>query len=508
MKTGLRKWIGILLAAAVIILMPVKSMAVEGTLGYEGGISAVDMSEDNTYYYTEMCFLTGRPIALTGTLTIEKRMRNETETATYTYRLQNPEEGASLTRVVIYETISDNKVNGQITESSRLTRLPTEVINIGATTYNLRDYNFSRSHITDPKPALNYHAGEFAGKKTYIVNGNRDNTISVGMSGKYYAYDQYWSSTQTQKILYTLEASMMGANEPYQWGGSAEVTVSSTTRQQIKYSANEPWQISFDGGYVRTTWEESILDYHARLPEMDSNNMPTPVIKSYSERKSISTPPVLERLMVPNIKQLSGHWSQEPVSILFALEVIPGTGENYNINKYVTRREFVIMLMQAVKDIPKDPNLRTSTLTVRNRNKTVEESPFLDISVNDPDYELIKKAFDRKITAGVGRSNFNPESYITYSEAIKMIVSALGLENLAPWPYTNTPYVDNDNIPAYARNAASVAYSLGIFQGDERGYFNPQGAITNEQAAKLFYSLIQYMGDELVKDYSDRMLSF
>ena len=38
--------------------------------------------------------------------------------------------------------------------------------------------------------------------------------------------------------------------------------------------------------------------------------------------------------------------------------------------------------------------------------------------------------------------------------------------------------------------------------------FNPSGFITNEQAARLFYSLIQYMGDELVKDYSDRMLSF
>jgi hypothetical protein len=68
--------------------------------------------------------------------------------------------------------------------------------------------------------------------------------------------------------------------------------------------------------------------------------------------------------------------------------------------------------------------------------------------------------------------------------------------------------VDNDSIPAYARNAASVAYSLGIFQGDERGFFNPTGRITNEQAAKLFYNLIQYMGDELVKDYSDRILSF
>jgi len=507
MRTGLIKRICFIVAATVILMAPVEALAIEGTLGYEGGISAVNVNEGNEYYYTEMCFLSGKPIYLTGTLTIDKRMRNNIETATYTYRLENPEEGATLTRVIIYETTSETKANGQITESTRLTRLPTEVITIGNNRYNLVGYNFSRSLITDPKPALNYYAGEFAGRKTYAVNGNRDNTITVTISGKMYAYDQYWSSTQTQKVQYILEARMPG--EGYQWGGSAEVTVSTTTRQQIKYSANEPWQISFDGGYVRRTWEEAILDYHARLPEMDSSNRPTPVLKDYSGRTSISTPPVLERLMVPNIKQLSGHWAQEPVSILFGLGVIPGTGENYNINKYVTRREFIVMLMQAVRDVPEDPNLRVSTLTTsRNRNKTVEESPFLDVSIDDPDYPLIKKAYDRKIAVGTGYSYFNPDKYITYAEAIKMIVGALGLENLAPWPHAVTPYVDNDSIPAYARNAAAVAYSLGIFQGDERGYFNPSGYITNEQAARLFYNLIQYMGDELVKDYSDRMLSF
>ena len=55
-----------------------------------------------------------------------------------------------------------------------------------------------------------------------------------------------------------------------------------------------------------------------------------------------------------------------------------------------------------------------------------------------------------------------------------MIVSALGLENLAAYPYTSTPFTDNDLIPAYARNAASVAYTLGIIEADYMGRFNPQ----------------------------------
>ena len=127
--------------------------------------------------------------------------------------------------------------------------------------------------------------------------------------------------------------------------------------------------------------------------------------------------------------------------------------------------------------------------------------------MDDPIILLIKKAYDRKISVRTGYSYFNPDQNITYAEAIKMIVSALGLENLAPWPAAVTPYVDNDSIPTYARmRRLSIVWASS--RGDERGFFNPSGFITNEQAARLFYSLIQYMGDELVKDYSDRMLSF
>lgn len=510
MKRNVKGIIAALIAVFLILLAPLEAFAAEGSMGYEGGISTVNTNAKDEYFYSEMCFLSGVPVLLTGSLTIKKSEKNNIVTSTYTYKLSNTESGASLTRVVLYETTKETKANGQITESTKLSRLPTEVITINGTTYTLTNYSFSRSLLSDPKPALNYNAGEFAGKKTYTINGERTNTITVEMSGRIYSYDQYWSSTQTQKISYTLLADIKKATKPYQWGGAAEVTVSQTTRQQIIYQPNEPYQISFDGGYVRSTWTESTMDYTALMPEFDKSKMPTSVLKSYSNRSIQETEPILERLMVPDIKQIKGHWAEEPVRILFGLGVIPGTGENYKINKYLTRREFVAMLVEAVKDIPADPNLKKSSLTTvsRSSKKTVEQSPFLDVSVNDTCFAQIKKAYEKGITAGTGQSNFNPDSYITYAEAIKMIVASLGLENLAPYPSAVTSYPDNDAIPAYARNAAQVAYSLGIYEGDDKGYFNPSGYITNEKGAILFYNLINYMGDELVKDYYDRMLAY
>lgn len=156
-----------------------------------------------------MCFLTGVPIKLTGTLTIKKTDKNDVVTSTYTYRLSNTEANATLNRVVIFTTTRETKANGQITESTRLSRLPTEVINVGGTTYRLIESGFTQSMITDPKAAINYHTGEFSERKVYAIGtGATRDTVTVTLSGRTYAYDQYWSSTETQRVNMMVEADL------------------------------------------------------------------------------------------------------------------------------------------------------------------------------------------------------------------------------------------------------------------------------------------------------------
>jgi N-acetylmuramoyl-L-alanine amidase len=509
MKICIRITAFILLMA--IVLSPVAAYAVEGSMGYEGGISVEDPIEKGEYSYSEMIFITGEPVLLTGDLTIKKTDKNDVITSTYTYKLENTEKRITMNRVVIYTTTKETKINGQIIETTKLSRVPTEVINVGGTVYRLNNASYSQSLITDPKAAINYHTGEFTEKKVYTIgNGvaNQD-TVTVTISGRVYAYDQFWSSTETQKLNIMVETDRKSGNAPSKWGGSAEITVSSATRRQIDYIENEPFYISFDGGYVQKLWKESTLDYSARFPEFDKNGLPTDYMKTYNDTHSMSTPVELTRLMVPDIKHLNGYWAEEQVSILFGLEIIPGTGENYKTERFITRREFVAQLVNAIKDIPADPDVRVATTAKKTSSKkTPEISPFRDISPGDLYYEQVKTAYQKGITSGNGNGNFGPDLYITRAEAIKMIVSALGLENLAPYPSATTPFTDNDIIPAYARNAAAVAYTLGIIEPDQFGAFNPNGRLTNEDAAILIYDLITYMGDEFVKDYRDRVMEF
>lgn len=499
------------LITAAFLMMPLEASAIEGTMGYEGGISTESKIKKDEYQYSEMCFLTGKPILLTGTLAIKKTDKNGVINATYTYKLANAASNVTMNRVVLYTTTKETKPNGQKTETTKLSRDPTEVITIGGTTYRLTKASFTRSMLTDPKAAINYHAGEFSEEKVYSVGtgANNANTVTVTLSGRLYAYDQHWSSTQTQKINVLVEADIKSGTNPVKWGGAAEIVVSSASRHKIQYSENEPTQISFEGGYVKSSWTEATLDYTARFPEFDKNGIPTDVLKTYNDTQTLSAAPEMSRLMVPDLKQLNGFWSQEPISILFGLEVIPGTGASYKAETFVTRREFVAMLVRSLKDVPQDANVRTVTTPVRRTSsKTPEVSPFKDVNPGDLYYEEIKMAFQKGITHGDGNANFNPNVYITQAEAVKMIVSALGLENLAPYPASTTPFTDNDLIPAYARNAASVASTLGLVSPDERGGFNPSSRLTNEKTANMLYGLISYMGNELIKDYRDRMMEF
>ncbi|MBP7175939.1 MAG: S-layer homology domain-containing protein [Thermoclostridium sp.] len=493
------------LAAAMIclcsiVITNVGVYAYTGSMGYEGGISAADPYVSNTYQYREACFLTGSPIILEGTMTVKKNVRQGKINTTYTYNLANAQQNATLTRVVVMDTITETKENGQTTETSTITKRPTENIKVGDIIFSLTDYQFSRSGINDPKPAVLYNVGEYQLTKTYSIIGSKG-TITLEMTGTQYGFDQYWGSTKSGTVNLIISASLEGSPT---WGGLAQVVVSSTAKKGFRYVENQPWQISFEGGYVEQDWEESVLEYNATLPEFDKNGNATEVLKDYQQRLGLETEPVNTRLMVPDLKHLKGHWAEESAKILFSMEVIPGNGENFNPAQYVKRSEYIAMVVRAIKDIPVDPDLITRTVsTTRSKSSAAEVSPFSDVAPEDKFYSEIKAASIKGITLGTGQTMFTPDRIITTAEAVTILIRALGLEGLAP-SNAVTPFIDNDDIPAYARNATTVAYRIGLVQGDNRGYFKPQESLTWERASAVVYRLIRYMGEDLVRDYQNQ----
>src|SRR5690606_26313417 len=138
------RFVLVALIMALITLPTTTALARRGDSGYDGGISSGD-TQNAQMQYQEMCFITGKPMLLKGTLAIRKSIRQDSIVSTYTYNLRNVDLQVTLNRVLTFETIVEQRSDGQKIEQTSLSRNPIETIRVGEDTYVLSNYEFSHS---------------------------------------------------------------------------------------------------------------------------------------------------------------------------------------------------------------------------------------------------------------------------------------------------------------------------------------------------------------------------
>lgn len=496
------------------LLFPGTAFAREGICGYEGGISSGEVSGKTSYDYQEVSFISGEPVVFKGSLIIKKQQRQSRTTTTYTYSLRNTGKEATLSRTLVFTTTATEMENGQTTETVTFSKPATETVKIGGTTYTLKStngYEFARSNLIDPKPAVNYHAGSIWSRKVYQVGAAADgDTVTVERTGEFYGYDQYWGNAESLLLDYTISSEKNGRDNGDKWGGTAAVAVSSTSTERLEYQKNKPDQISFSGSYVQSRMNSSMLEYTSMLPEFDAKGVSTDNIITYKDSLKLETFPVQKRLPTVNPANIRGHWAENDIRIMFGLEVFKGGGLNFKPDQYMSRAEFATAMVQIAREVPADPALATRTIFAANRvtSKKAVVSPFNDVSIDNVYFTQIRDAYDRGLLSGKGYNLFGPNENISKADAIIAFIRALGFETLAPAPVAVTGFRDNDLIPAYARNAAYVAKKIGLLQSDSKGNMNPAKKLTRAEGAAMFKSLITYLQDGIKKDYRERLVNY
>lgn len=508
-----------LILCLMIILslaLPAGAFAREGDNGYEGGISSGEAPGKASCEYQEVVFITGEPIVFKGTLVIKKSMKKDNLVSTYTYNLKNLDKAATLTRVLVLSTALSKKDNGQTVETTRGEKF-SEVIKINNTTYTLRNYDFSRTNLIDYKPAINYYAGNVWGKKTYQIGSGigaaaGTGTVTVEEMGDFYGYDQYWGSAQVMTLSYVIESEQKKDGSIDKWGGTADVRISSGTEKQLKYVENDPDQISFRGGYVQIHRNESVLKYSCSLPEFDQKGISTDVIKKFNGSLKLETFPAQTRLLTPDISHLRGHWAENDIKTLYSLEVFKDGDRSFNPEEYMSRAEFAAVMVEAAREVPSDPYLtsKTTGISLTGTKKTEDNviSSFMDVPVGHRYFEQIEKAYKRGLISGDGNNAFNPGQPLVVADALTVFIRALGLESLAPNPAPVTLFKDNDQIPFYARKAVYVAERIGLVKGDNKGYLKPNEKLTKGRAAAFVNRFINYMRNDIKRDYRERILNY
>ncbi|SDY69802.1 S-layer homology domain-containing protein [Proteiniborus ethanoligenes] len=492
----------VIILALVFTAMP--NYAILNNAGFEGGIHKNERNTQKTKEYKEMLFITGTPTLLQGTVEIKESEKK----LTYNYKLSSKDGKISMTRNIDLERIiDDNTYHRQRVEVNNITKFK-ETITVndedGKKTYALTNYLLHNSTIGDNQPVATYYQGGWGGSKEYTINKTEGKVIEE-ITGDIYGYDHYWGGTETQKIH--KDITFITEDENYKeikQYGYVDIDVSFNRTKKMEYFDNLPYQTSFDGGYTLTEQDETVMKYSYTLPILSSN-------KAASNRKNIGsgierfeTLPTQQKLFIPKFEDIKGNWAEWDIKRLAGLQVIDGTQRYFGPNLNMKRTDFAKWIVLAMDLAGEEEQ------TSRRTSRTQEEKPnlFADISGEYPDYKYIKAVKEKEIMSGVGDNKFAPEGNLTRAEAITIVIRALGLERLAPNPPFRTRFIDDNQIPLWAKKAIYVADQVGIAKGSTDGYIHPNEPMTKAEAAAFINRFITYLQENMKIDHRENIINY
>lgn len=504
MKVKQQTIISIFMAGVLCLGTSVPAMAMDAR-NHSGGI--FDEQE-----YQEVLFITGEPILVTGELDAKQTVKNGTGTVTLRFKLENPDEEAELTRNVTL-AVTEEK-SGKQTVTTMEVKSFTENIDVGDDNYKLEDYQFSKSVITDDRPAAGYFTGNWSGRKTYKFNKDRG-TVKVFCQGTTVGYENPWSSTETQEISGTVdfdgEVTVGETTVDERWSGTFKTDVTYSVGSKLTYQANDVLPISFSGGYVLVQEASSALTYSCRFPELDENGISEGGWDSWSDTLSTDSFPVYKRLPVYSFSDMAGHWASEDVGIITGLGIM-SAGNYFGPTVHMTRGEFARAMARELKLTEGD----TEPGTVAPKFKLPWGNPadsgedevlFEDVSEDNPYYEDIKAVYENGLLSGTGNGCFSPDGPVTKAQAVVAFIRALGFQNQGIG-YGTQAFRDEASIPEWAKGSFHTAGSIGLISTDAFGYVNPNQVLTRAEAASLLHGFLTYLQDDLRYEYRDRLLNY
>jgi hypothetical protein len=476
---------------------------VSNPVGFEGGIR-------NEHTYQEVVLITGQPIVVSGELKFSGgRSRGGVTTQTYSYKLENPAAGMTLTRSVTLE-ITDQEKDGQTIQVTGLKNF-SETITIGTgrqrDTYKLvkNGYQFHQSTVNDHQPAVDYFSGNWSARKTYEINRG-EGTVTLDIKGEAVGYNHHWGSTETRQIDCYLSYDRQTPS-PMVWNGTARLQVSFNRTKDLDYILNDPVPISFRGGYLQTEQEENILQYYYDLPYFNSAGSIIPGWRNEATQNlKLWTVPRQERLPVFTMKDLRGHWAEAPISRMISVGAFSSTQANFGPGLPMTRAGFARAIVELTRmQPPADPNTTRSARQSRATQTLV--SPFADVPLTHPDLPAIIEVECRGLIPSINQGLFQPDGQLTRVQAVTIMVRALGFEGLAPNPsYRIVAFHDDAAIPIWAKDSVYVASQLGLVSGTQ-GYFHPEEPLTRAEAAVLLDRFREYLQTDLKYDYRDKIIN-
>lgn len=502
-----------ILAAALVIALGASTIAYADIPHLEGGVSGDVTAKAGTYAYTEVAWLSGEPVVLTGTVTIPTTIpKTDSYKLNYTYDLANTEKSAVLTRKVTYDVVKNKNTNVNQT-TYKVSISPgglKETYTIGADVYNLESYQINKSVLEDNTPAVDFYSGSIYAKRVYYKNGTaRANAGKVTVESNtdtLVGYKHRWGNSETQIINENITGEVKqtgtGTTGTSTWKGAVQLKMSVVEKEKFDYVKTDTQTISFRGGYIQIKQQENLLQYTYDMPTVGGTSV-NDKIRNRGE-KSIKKSAVLDSkpLITPKLRDTTGHWAEKAILLTTSLELFSADTNFFSPDSKITRKDFFKGLTRVVEDVKP---LTKDELIKRTRGQGTP-LPFPDIDPADPDISFYEFAKNNRMVIGENE-DFLPDKPISRAQMLTAIINTLGIADMAPQPPYKTGFKDEAEIPFWAKDAIYMANEIGLTTGYADGTIKPNQYVTRAEAAAMFNKMIDHIRETITTDYRDKLIN-
>ncbi|WP_168735883.1 S-layer homology domain-containing protein [Cohnella fermenti] len=170
---------------------------------------------------------------------------------------------------------------------------------------------------------------------------------------------------------------------------------------------------------------------------------------------------------------IDGHWASAGIRQAVSLGIVKGYPDGtFKPNAAVTRAEFTVMLMQALKP-----------------QQNGEELTFADAAaIKAWARQAVAQAVQAGLVTGYEDGTFRPDDDITRVEMAAVLAKAL---KLVPEADAGTGYADDREIPAWAKGTVAAVQEAGLIVGKNGNTFDPVGKTTRAEAVTVLLRMLQ-----------------
>ncbi|WP_165861243.1 S-layer homology domain-containing protein [Paenibacillus paeoniae] len=186
----------------------------------------------------------------------------------------------------------------------------------------------------------------------------------------------------------------------------------------------------------------------------------------------------------PTIKliDIAGHWSESAIFQALRNGIVTGYPDGtFKPNHTVTRAEFTVMLMKALKS--QEATGEASVLAFADATK-----------IGTWAKDAIAQALQAGYITGYEDGTFRPDAQITRAEMAVMVARALGLSLQGN---VSTDFADDRDIPVWAKASVAAMKQFGFMGGKGSNKFDPNVMTTRVEAVSVSESAWQQVNNKV-----------